>query len=280
MIAIVTDSTSDLSAELRERHHIISVPLYVLFGGEMHRDGIDIKLGQLFKGVKEGQKIPSTSQPSPAEFAAVYTEALKSADEVLSLHISEKLSGTAGSARLAAQDFDGKVTVLDTNTTSMALGMMAVRAAELAQAGKSMAEIVAELEKVKAKGYIVFTVETLDFLRRNGRIGGAQALLGGLLNIKPILAVKGGRVESSGRERGQKKATANLVGQARDYIAKFGPSRFAFMMTPGGDANVAELRSGLTGLDYEDRGTFDFGAVVGTHLGPGSYGIVMEPLNP
>ncbi|AZI42183.1 DegV family protein [Deinococcus psychrotolerans] len=280
MIAIVTDSTSDLSPELIKRHHITSVPLYVLFGGEMHRDGIDIQLGQLFKGVKEGQKIPSTSQPSPAEFAAVYTEALGAADEVLSLHISGLLSGTAGSARLAAQDFGGKVTVLDTNTTSMALGMMAIRAAEMAGAGKSMAEIVAELEKVKAKGYVVFTVETLDFLRRNGRIGGAQALLGGLLNIKPILSVKGGRVESSGRERGQKKATANLVGQARDYIAKFGPSRFAFMMTPGGDANVAELRSGLAGADYEDVGTFDFGAVVGTHLGPGSYGIVMEPLNP
>ena len=280
MIAIVTDSTSDLSAELRERHHIISVPLYVLFGDEMHRDGIDIKLGQLFKGVKEGQKIPSTSQPSPAEFAAVYTEALKSADEVLSLHISGQLSGTVGSAQLAAQKFGGKVTVLDTNTTSMALGMMALRAAEMAQAGNSMAEIVAELEKVKAKGYVVFTVETLEFLRRNGRIGGAQALLGGLLNIKPILAVKGGRVESSGRERGQKKATANLVGQARDYIGKFGPSRFAFVMTPGGDDNVAELRAGLAGVNYEDRGTFDFGAVVGTHLGPGSYGIVMEPLNP
>ncbi|GAA4003413.1 DegV family protein [Deinococcus rubellus] len=280
MIAIVTDSTSDLSAELRERHHIISVPLYVLFGGEMHRDGIDIKLGQLFKGVKEGQKIPSTSQPSPAEFAAVYTEALKTADEVLSLHISGQLSGTVGSARLAAQDFGGKVTVLDTHTTSMALGMLAIRAAEMAQAGCSMAEIVATIEQISAKGYIVFTVETLEFLRRNGRIGGAQALLGGLLNIKPILSVKGGRVESSGRERGQKKATANLVGQARDYISKFGPSRFAFVMTPGGDSNVAELRSGLVGADYEDRGTFDFGAVVGTHLGPGSYGIVMEPLNP
>lgn len=280
MIAIVTDSTSDLSTELRERHHIISVPLYVQFGGEMHRDGIDIKLSQLFKGVKEGQKIPSTSQPSPVEFAAVYTKALESADEVLSLHISGQLSGTVGSARLAAQEFGNKVTVLDSNTTSMALGMMAIRAAEMAQEGRSMTEIVATIEKIKASGYVVFTVETLEFLRRNGRIGGAQALLGGLLNIKPILAVKGGRVESSGRERGQKKATANLVGQARNYITKFGSSRFAFMMTPGGDVNVAELRAALAGADYQDRGTFDFGAVVGSHLGPGSYGIVMEPINP
>ncbi len=280
MIAIVTDSTSDLSAELKERHHITSVPLYVLFGSEMHRDDIDITTSQLFKGIKEGQKMPSTSQPSPAEFAAVYTEALKTAGEVLSLHISGQLSGTVGSARLAAQNFGGKVTVFDTNSASLGLGLMAVRAAKLAQAGKSMAEIVAELEKVKAKGSIVFTVESLEFLRRNGRIGGAAALLGGLLNIKPILSVKAGRVESSGRERGQKKATANLIQQARDYIAKNGSSRLAFVHTPGGEANIQEVRAALVGADYEDAGTFNFGAVVGTHTGPGTYGICMEPVNP
>ncbi len=279
MIAIITDSTSDLSSELKERYSIVSVPLYVLFGGEMHRDDIDITTAQLFKGIKEGQKMPSTSQPSPAEFAAVYSEALKTADEVLSLHISGQLSGTVGSARLAAQDFGGKVTVFDTASASLGIGMMAVRAAKMAQAGQSMAEIVAELEKVKAKGHIVFSVESLEFLRRNGRIGGAAALLGGLLNIKPILSVKAGRVESSGRERGQKKATANLIQQARDYIAKQGRARLAFVHTPGGEANIQEVRAALSGADFEDAGTFNFGAVVGTHTGPGTYGIVMEPVN-
>ncbi|AWN22911.1 fatty acid-binding protein DegV [Deinococcus irradiatisoli] len=279
MIAIITDSTSDLSAELKERYSIVSVPLYVLFGGEMHRDDIDITTAQLFKGIKEGQKMPSTSQPSPAEFAAVYAEALKTADEVLSLHISGQLSGTVGSARLAAQDFGGKVTVFDTGSASMGLGLMAVRAAQLARDGKSVAEIVSELETIKAKSYIVFTVETLEFLRRNGRIGGAQALLGGLLNIKPILSVKGGRVESSGRERGQKKATANLIAQARDYIAREGRARLAFVHTPGGEDNILEVKAALLGADFEDAGTYNFGAVVGTHTGPGTYGIVMEPLS-
>ena len=278
MIAIITDSTSDLSAELKEQYAITSVPLYVLFGGEMHRDDIDITLDQLFRGIKEGQKTPSTSQPSPAEFAAVYEEALKSADEVLSIHISGQLSGTVGSARLAAQDFGGKVTVFDSQTASLGLGMLAVRAAQRAQAGRSMTDIVAELEKVKAKGYIVFTVETLDFLRRNGRIGGAAALLGGLLNIKPILSLKAGRVESSGRERGQKKATANLVNQAREYVKKHGQVRLAFVKTSGGEANIEEVRSALSATDYQDAGTFNFGAVVGTHTGPGTYGICMEPV--
>ncbi|WP_420596851.1 DegV family protein [Deinococcus sp.] len=280
MISIITDSTSDLSSELLAQHHITSVPLYVLFGGEMHRDGIDITLAKLFEGVKAGQKMPSTSQPSPAEFAAAYTEALKSADEVLSVHISGQLSGTVGSARLAAQDFGGKVTVFDTASASMGLGLMAVRAAQMAEGGRSMADIVAELDNLKAKASIVFTVETLDFLRRNGRIGGAAALLGGLLNIKPILSVKGGRVESSGRERGQKKATANLIAQVKAYVAKYGRSKLAFVSTVGGEANVEEVRSALSGLDYEDTGNFNFGAVVGTHTGPGTYGICMEPVTP
>ena len=280
MIAIVTDSTSDLSPAVKQRYSVISVPLYVLFGGEMYRDGVDLSTTDLFKGIREGQKSPTTSQPSPVEFADAYREALKGAGSVLSLHISGQLSGTVGSARLAAQDFGGQVTVFDTGTTSLGQGLMVIRAAQMAQAGASVPEIVAELEKVRANAYIVFTVESLDYLRRNGRIGGAQALLGGLLNINPILCVKGGRVESAGRERGQKKATANLIGQAQDFIKKQGRSRLVFGCTPGGEANAEELRAGMAGADFEDAGNFSFGAVVATHTGPGAYGIVMESVKP
>ena len=280
MIAIVTDSTSDLSPEVKQRYAVTSVPLYVLFGGEMYRDGVDLTTPDLFKGIREGQKTPTTSQPSPVEFADAYRGVLEHADQVLSLHISGQLSGTVGSARLAAQDFGGQVTVFDTGTTSLGQGLMVMRAAQMAQAGKSMPDIVAELEKVRAGASIVFTVESLDYLRRNGRIGGAQALLGGLLNIKPILCVKGGRVESAGRERGQKKATANLLNQTHEYIKKHGRARLVFGATAGGEANAEELRTGMAGADFEDAGNFSFGAVVATHTGPGAYGIVMEPVTP
>ncbi|WP_407570784.1 DegV family protein [Deinococcus altitudinis] len=279
MIAIVTDSTSDLTPAEQQQHSVVSVPLYVLFGGQMHRDGLDITPTDLFKGLREGKKTPSTSQPSPAEFAKVYSEALETADEVLSVHISGQLSGTVGSARLAAQDFGGRVTVMDSHTVTMGLGMQAIRASQMSQGGRSMAEIVAALELVQRSAAIRFTVDTLDFLRMNGRIGGAAALLGGLLNIKPILAVRGGKVEAAGRARGSKKAQAEIVQFARDFAAQNGPSRASFMCTDGGEATLEEMRTALAGSGIEDFGNHKFGAVIATHAGPGTYGLVLEPLN-
>ncbi|CAM3602934.1 DegV family protein [Deinococcus frigens] len=277
-IAIVTDSTSDLNPQLCAQHGIVSVPLYVLFDGEMHKDGIEITPPVLFAGLKAGKKTPSTSQPSPAEFAEVYTDALESADQVLSIHISGQLSGTVGSARLAAQDFGDRVTVVDTGSVSMGLGMRALRAAELAKAGKSMPEILTELERVGQQADIRFTVDTLEFLKINGRIGGAQALLGGLLNIKPILVVKKGRVETGGRVRGHKKAVQDLVDHTRKYVAAHGGARVAFLSTVGGEAYIQEVRDGLSGLEFTDLGNHSIGAVVATHTGPGTVGVTLEPL--
>ncbi|MFC4453195.1 DegV family protein [Deinococcus sonorensis] len=278
MINIVTDSTSDLTLEEQHQYGIVSVPLYVLFGGQMYKDGLEITPADLFKGLREGKKTPSTSQPSPAEFAAAYEQALQSADEVLSLHISGQLSGTVGSARLAAQDFGGRVTVMDTHTVAMGLGMQAIRAQQRAAEGRPMAEIVSELERLQRHAHIRFTVETLDFLRMNGRIGGAAALLGGLLNIKPILAVQGGRVEAAGRVRGAKKALSEISQYARDYIRQHGRTRISFICTDGGETTLEELRASLQGQDFEDFGNHKFGAVIATHAGPGTYGLALEPV--
>lgn len=278
-IAIVTDSTSDLSPELCAQHGIRSVPLYVLFDGKMHKDGIDLKPAELFAGLKAGKKTPSTSQPSPAEFAEVYRQALETADEVLSVHISGQLSGTVGSARLAAQDFGGRVTVVDSQLVTLGLGMQALRAAQRAREGRSMAEIVSELERVAAQADIRFTVDTLDFLRINGRIGGAQALLGGLLNIKPILTVRAGRVESAGRVRGHKKAMQDIVDHVRKYVAVHPGARVALLCTVGGEGYLQEVRAGLAGVTFEDMGDHPIGAVVATHTGPGTVGAILEPLS-
>ncbi|WP_412029224.1 DegV family protein [Deinococcus yunweiensis] len=277
-IAIVTDSTSDLSPQQCARSGVESVPLYVLFDGKMHRDGIEITPPDLFAGLKAGKKTPSTSQPSPAEFAAAYARALQNADEVLSIHISGQLSGTVGSARLAAQEFAGKVTVVDTQSVSLGLGMRVLRAADLARAGRTAPEIVSELERVAPTADLRFTVDTLDFLRINGRIGGAQALLGGLLNIKPILVVRGGRVESGGRVRGHRKAVQDLVEHVRSYIGRHGQVRAAFLYTVGGEAFLQEVRADLAGATFEDLGDHAIGAVVATHAGPGAMGVALEPV--
>lgn len=278
-IAIVTDSTSDLSRELCAQYGIQDVPLYVLFDGKMHKDVQEIKPDDIFIGLRAGKKTPSTSQPSPAEFAEIYRQALETADQVLSIHISGQLSGTVGSARLAAQDFGGKVIVLDSKTVSMGLGMLVIRASELAKAGKSIPEIVTELEGLSRHNDLRFTVDTLDFLRINGRIGGAQALLGGLLNIKPILAVKNGRVDSAGRVRGKQKVVQDLVEHVRKYVAQHGGARVGFLFTSGGEATLQEVRAGLSGVNFMDMGTHAIGAVVATHAGPGAVGVALEPLN-
>lgn len=278
-IAIVTDSTSDLDPQTCQQYGIISVPLYVLFDGQMHKDGIDITPKELLEGVKAGKKIPSTSQPSPAEFAETYRQALQSADQVLSIHISGQLSGTVGSARLAAQEFGNQVTVLDSKSVSMGLGMRAIRAAEMAKSGKTVPEIVSALELVSQQAEIRFTVKNLDFLRLNGRIGGASALLGGLLNIKPILVVRNGRVEAGGRVRGHAKAITDLVDYTKKYAEKYGGARVAFMSTPGGEEYIQEVRAGLKDVQLDDLGNHQIGAVVATHAGPGTVGVTLEPLS-
>lgn len=278
-IAIVTDSTSDLSPEVAAQYNITVVPLYVLFDGKMHRDGLEINSSELIHGIKGGKKMPSTSQPSPAEFASVFREALRGADQVVSVNISGQLSGTVGSARLAAQEFGDRVVVVDSRTVSLSLGMMAVRAAKLAQAGKSAAEIVSELEQVSGRNDLRFTVGTLEFLKANGRIGGAAALLGGLLNIKPILVVKNGRVEAGGRARGSKKAVQDIVEHTRKFVEGHGGARVAFLSTVEGEPLMEEIRAGLSGVNFEDFGSYQIGAVVATHAGPGAAGVALEPLS-
>lgn len=277
MIQVLTDSTADLTPAQIERYGIGVVPLHVLFGGQIYRDGVDIQTADLLSGIAQGQRMPTTSQPSPAEFAAAFSNALEHADEVLSLHIAETLSGTVGSARLAAQDFGGRVTVIDSGTVSMGLGTLAIRAAERAAAGQPLPEIVREITRLREQQDIRFTVESLDYLRLNGRIGGATALLGGLLSIKPILAVRHGRVEPIGRERGQKKATANIAHHAAEYVARHGRTQMAFVTTPGGEQSAEELRASLQGLDIKDLGNNNFGSVVASHGGPGIYGLVLTP---
>lgn len=279
-ISIVTDSTSDLSPELCAQYGIYSIPLYVHFNEKTYKDGLEITPNDLFEGIKNGQKIPTTSQPSPAEFTQIYRQALKTADQVISIHISSLLSGTVSSAQIAAQEFSNQVTVIDSKNVTLNLGMRAIRAAEMAQQGKNKTEIITALESIAHQADLRFTVDTLDFLRINGRIGGAQALLGNLLNIKPILTLKEGRVAACGRVRGHKKAMLDLTNHAKNYLQQHGQSRISFITTYGAEHIVEELRLNLNDQDFEDMGTHSLGAVIASHTGPGTIGIALEPVHP
>lgn len=279
MLKVITDSTCDLLPEQVEAHHLSVVPLYVNFDGKLHKDRLEINTPDIFNGVKAGKKIPSTSQPSPEDFKAVYDNALMLSDHVLSVHISSKMSGTAQSATIAAKEFPGKVTVFDSETVSVGLGMMAMRASDMAWMGGRLEEIMDILEKIRQKQSIRFTVDTLEFLRLNGRIGGAQAMLGSLLNIKPLLAVKAGRVEAAGRVRGRPQALKELQNHVAKYVQENGPSRLCMIDTPGAEQEARTMAEAIRATGVEVVGVNQLGAVVATHAGPGTIGYGIEPIN-
>jgi DegV family protein with EDD domain len=276
-IALVTDSTSDIRPDLAAQMGVTVVPLYVNFKNEIRKDALEINAHDIFDGVKAGAAMPSTSQPTPVDFSREFERLLQNHDHVLSLHISSKLSGTYNSAELAARDFAGKITVLDSKAASGSMGMMLDRAQRLAADGGGIESIKAALEKVISLTNLRFCVASLDFLKKNGRIGGAQALLGGLLGFKPILHLVDGKIEAAGRERGSRAALDNVVKNLREYTAKHGQVRAAYIYTDKPE-DVAAAREEGKKLGVQEFGLIQCGAVIAAHVGPGTYGILMEPV--
>ncbi|GAA5337950.1 DegV family protein [Thermus antranikianii] len=272
-VALITDSTSDLPRPLRERLGVGVVPLYVNLGGRIYRDWEEITPEEIFTKVREGEAFPTTSQPSPEDFQRAYREALQEADHVLSIHISAKLSGTVQSALLAAQNFPERITVFDSQAASLGIGMMVLRAHELLQAGQALPEVIRELERIRQDHFVRFSVATLEFLKRGGRIGGAQALLGTLLGIKPILTLKEGRVEAAGRARGEKKAREEILKDFQAWARERERIRAYFLYSAEASA-VRELKEMVlaSGLPVEEALVSELGAVIASHTGPGTYG--------
>lgn len=274
-LAIVTDSTCDLSAEKLQEIDVRRVPLYVRFKDEMHKDWIDINPRDVVEGVQAGAATPTTSQPSPQDFENVYTEAAsEGADEILCITISSELSGTYQSANLAKDKAGVPVTVVDSQTASLGLGALVLRAAAMRDEGKNTQEIVQELERIKRNSQILFTVGTLEFLQRGGRIGKARALLGSLLNIKPILGLEEGKIIPVGKARGAKKALKEMVDYAQEFARSHSGTPTIHFLHVQDEAAAHDLRQALkeAGLSFTDAGTAEIGAVIATHVGPGTYG--------
>jgi DegV family protein with EDD domain len=277
-VAVVTDSTSDIHGSLEAELNVTVVPLYVNFQGQVRKDYIEITTNQIFDGVKAGAGMPSTSQPTPVDFSREYERLLLTHDHVLSIHLSSKLSGTYASAELSSRDFAGKVTIVDSEVASGAQAMMVERAVRMLREGKSLEEVLATLERVKRVTDLRFSVGSLDFLKKNGRIGGAQALIGGLLGIKPILHLNEGRVEPAGRERGPKAALENCVRHLREYKAKHGEVRAAYIYADKPE-DVDALRAAGREIGVQEFAVLQTGAVISSHVGPGTYGVLAEPVN-
>lgn len=276
-VAIVTDSTAYLPRRTMERHGITAVPLTVVLGDQALEEGTEISARSLALALQKRHSV-TTSRPSPEVFAATYRAAADGgADAVVSLHLSAEFSGTYDAALLAAKDAPIPVRVVDTGMVAMALGFCALAAAESAEAGGSPDEIVAAAEKRAAGTSAYFYVDTLDYLRRGGRIGTAQALLGSALAVKPILQLDSGRIEMLEKVRTASKAIARLeeivaerAGQAAVDIAVH------HLAAPERAERLAErLRERVPGL--ADLHVSEVGAVIGAHTGPGLLGVVISP---
>ncbi|KAB2594207.1 DegV family protein [Streptomyces arboris] len=276
-VAIVTDSTAYLPRRTMERHGITAVPLTVVLGDQALEEGTEISARSLALALQKRHSV-TTSRPSPEVFAATYRAAADGgADAVVSLHLSAEFSGTYDAALLAAKDAPIPVRVVDTGMVAMALGFCALAAAESAEAGGSPDEIVAAAEKRAAGTSAYFYVDTLDYLRRGGRIGTAQALLGSALAVKPILQLDGGRIEMLEKVRTASKAIARLeeivaerAGEAAVDIAVH------HLAAPERAERLAQrLWERVPGL--ADLHVSEVGAVIGAHTGPGLLGAVISP---
>ena len=271
--AIVLDSTADFPDAQHRYPNMRVVPLYVRFGDRSFRDYVELDPNAFYTRLRSAPELPTTSQPTPQDFLSTY-EGLSGYERILSIHISGKLSGTAGSAALAAEELGGdRVRIIDSDTASAAIALLALAVQRRLARGTTDEEIAELVAHYRETAVLLFTVDTLEFLARGGRIGRAKAMAGQLLNVKPILTIADGEVVPLTRVRGSQKALAEF---AKRFAAttEDGPGLHVGIAHAQAEDRVADLRA----LVERERPQAEIdivtslGAVVGTHAGPGTVG--------
>ncbi|MEA3341476.1 MAG: DegV family protein [Chloroflexota bacterium] len=277
-IVVVTDSTAYIPQEARGGLNIPVIPLWLIWGDERFRDGVDIAPSDFYRRLQGAKTFPTTSQPSAGEFTEFFQQASDGADGIAGIFISSKLSGTVPNAQAAqAQLTDLNIQVVDSFHTSMSLGFIALTAARAAAAGKSMEEVVAAAEKVRDTVHILFTVGTLDYLHRGGRIGGAKRLMGTVLNIKPLLHLEGGGVEPLAQVRTKRKAVARMLEIAEERLGGKPAAEVAVLDVNAADEGDALAEQAKERLGVSTIRRTGVSPVIGAHLGPGTVGIALYP---
>lgn len=273
-VLVVTDSTAELPAEIVREFDITVIPLQVVFGEESFRDGIDLTSEDFFRRLEASDELPTTSQPSVGEFQAMYEALAERASGIISIHLSAGFSGTVGTARLAAEALKDRVPieVLDSTTTSLAMGLGVIAAARAAQSGADLATCTETARSVFQRLRLAVGLETLEYLRRGGRIGRATAFLGGLLRLRPILTIRDGEAFPLKRARTRAKLLEEIlnISLGDDEIEE---AAVVDATTPD-DARflVEEVRRRRPGVKVH---TARFGPVIGVHGGPGMIGLAV-----
>ena len=271
-IRIVADSASDLRGKMAEELGIEVVPLSIRFGDEVFIDNEEISISQFYTKMAESKELPSTAAPSPGDFAKAFekTEA-EGAETVICITLSSKLSATGQSAIIAAREYPSKLNIinLDSNSVTAGQALLTIEAAKMAQEGQSEDSILSHFEQLKSKLKIFGVLNTLENLRRGGRIGGARAMLGSLLDIKPIVDISSGEVQEAGRVRTRKKAFAWL----KNKLAEQNPGGLVAIGHGNAD-DFQELLDSLDGVvDLSNAWIGEIGPTVGAHTGAGVVGI-------
>ena len=277
-VRIITDSTADISSQVAAEFGIRVMPLYVHFGNEVYRDGIDLKPDEFYPRLVANKTLPTTSTVAPVEFAQICDELSKETNEILAITLSSKLSATydvALQGRDLRKDKKCRVEVLDSKLFSMALGLVVIGAARQAREGASLDDVVESAKGLYSRIHVRMTFDTLEYVRKGGRIGAAEAFMGRMLDVKPILTLKDGMATPVVRKRTRAKAIEYL----RKFVAGFhdiAELAVAYTTTP---EDAVGLINDLDDVFPKERVYLSvIGPVLGTHLGPGALGIaVVEP---
>jgi len=274
-IVVVTESSAYISEEALDGMSIPVIPLWVMWGDENFRDGVDMDPPAFYRRLQESEVFPTTSQPSAGEFEDFFRQAGAGADAIVGVFITSKLSGTVPNAQAAlAQLPELTIRVVDSLSVSMGLGFIALAAARAAAAGQSLDAVVAAAEEMRDRIHLIFTVDTLEYLHRGGRIGGAKWLMGTALKIKPLLHFEDGTIEPLAQVRTKRKAIAQMLDVAEERLGGKRMAEAAVIDADSpaeGDAIAEQVRERF-GISPVYRTPLS--PAIGTHGGPGTVGIV------
>jgi DegV family protein with EDD domain len=279
MIAIVTDSTCDLPASFTPPDHVAIVPAHIFFGTEAYLDGVSIDAESFYRRIVESDTIPTTSQASVGEFAEVYRGlAAQGAEQIVSVHISSRLSGFVETARMAATEVadEVEVHVIDSATGSVILGYMVMEARAAIEAGQSVEDVVAMVERIRDNLTIILAPLNLEFLQKSGRVNRLQGAIGALLSIKPIIELRQGSLDATQRVRSRRKALERMV---EVTLAAHGDRPVNLAVAHAGVPEDAQrlLELARRALDCRHVFTADLGLGITAHLGPGTVGLGAYP---
>lgn len=274
-LKIICDSLSDIPKELAEKYDIEVVPLTVILDGKEYKDGIDITNDEFYKILRNENVYPKTSQATYAQFKEIFDKYVEQGRSILYISGSSSATGTYQSAMMAKNDTDGEIYLYDSQTFTYLVGMLAVEAAKLSQEGKSIDEIIQAIDTLREKVYVLFSVDTLEYLQKGGRISATKAAIGSILNIKPILNIKDGLVAPVCQVRGKKNVLSKMIELIKENCGDDLEKDIIYI--PYSDdlkererfAEAIKEEFNPERIEY-----FQIGTVIGSHAGPGLTGIV------